>query len=148
MLNILFIQIDKSQHAIFFTSSSLIGINGHFKEKFQVQGTQKEILQPRRGNVMPPCRPQALRFYIHLTASASLLGAEGSTESATKCSWKKSLGLEEAFHRRVWNARFQTEKHDEDKFLWRGWLLLRNPALKSNTSGFQRWHFLFSIYLL
>lgn len=39
----LFIQIDKSQRAIFFTSSSLIGINGHFKEKLQVQGTQKEV---------------------------------------------------------------------------------------------------------
>lgn len=58
MVNILFIQIDKSQHAIFFTSSSLIGINGDLKEKFQVQGTQKEILQLGRGNVTPPCRPQ------------------------------------------------------------------------------------------
>lgn len=137
MVNILFIQIDKSQHAIFFTSSSLIGINGDFKEKFQVQGTQKEILQPGRGNVTPLADHNFIRFYIHLTHCRESSWSEGRAENAAKHSCKRSLGLNQVFCKRVWNLCFSTGTQDEKEFSWRGWVLSLSPLWKAARHAFK-----------
>lgn len=56
------------------------------KRNSKFREPRKKYSSPGEAMSCPRADHNLLRFYIHLAAAASLLGAEGSTESATKCS--------------------------------------------------------------